>query len=119
MYIAVALNTPCQVLLFFICRQHWALCINISRWNEIFFVWHFSHRMTASIKNIKNTRKDYLVDELTIKLEQKDHSNASHCFEPVNFSNHRLEQRIVATSKTIVYLFSPDIDLLENIESNI
>lgn len=30
-----------------------------------------------------------------------------------------MEQKIVSTAKTIVYLFSPDIDLLERLEHNI
>ena len=52
-------------------------------------------------------------------MEAKDLSGTSHFFDLINFSHHVIEHKIVATAKTIVYLFSPDIDLLEKVERNI
>ena len=52
-------------------------------------------------------------------MEAKDLSGTSHFFDLINFSHHVIDHKIVATAKTIVYLFSPDIDLLEKVERNI
>lgn len=53
------------------------------------------------------------------RMEAKDFTGTSHFFDLINFSHHILEQKIVATAKTIVYLYSPDLDLLESVERNI
>ena len=48
-----------------------------------------------------------------------DNPSASHSADGVFSGCHLLEQRITTAARTIVYLFSPDIDLLENFECGI
>lgn len=71
------------------------------------------------MQNNKNYRRNEYAEEGAPRAETKDLSGTSHFFDLVNFSHHVIEQKIVATAKTIVYLFSPDIDLLEKVERNI
>jgi len=53
-------------------------------------------------------------DEMLHKIDIKDISNISHnhhiIYESFNYSH--LEQKLTTTAKTLLYLFSPEIDLL-------
>lgn len=48
-----------------------------------------------------------------------EHGNGSHLADSMFSGSHLLEKRIATAARTIVYLFSPDIDLLENFEQGI
>lgn len=70
---------------------------------------------------MKDPRKWYYYESIPNKIDIKDIFDISHHHlahvESINTS--QLEQKVITTAKTIIYLFTPEIDLLQRLENDI
>jgi hypothetical protein len=69
-------------------------------------------------QNHKRRGKEAFCEEITQRWEG-DASEGSHFYDPIPPTTSLLDQRISSAAKTLTYLFSNEIDLIETLEHNI